>query len=183
MLFSVLLFFSEPTPIRLSSTSSETTSQGYSGSLCRQIQPSVLIYHDLSAAQHNWSLRPLASKTLSLPGFAPTSPLGLVCWILLLSSTSFLFFKFIDFREEGGSGGKGREERERKKKTSICCSTYLCICWLIPVCALTGDQSHNLGVSGQCTNQLSHPARAVLNLVTLVISSSLTPLRSIYVDN
>ena len=28
---------------------------------------------------------------------------------------------------------------ERERETSICCSIYLCIHWLIFVCALTGD--------------------------------------------
>ena len=41
----------------------------------------------------------------------------------------------------------------------IYCSTYLCIHWLILVCALTRDQTHNLGVSVQCYNQLSYSAR------------------------
>ena len=53
-------------------------------------------------------------------------------------------------------------ERERKeeRETSICCSIYLRIHWLILVCALTRDQTHNLGVSGWCSNQLSYLARA-----------------------
>ena len=38
-------------------------------------------------------------------------------------------------------------ERERDTSTSICCSIYLCIHWLILVCALNGDWTHNLGVS------------------------------------
>ena len=31
----------------------------------------------------------------------------------------------------------------------ICCFTYLCIHWFILVCDLSGDWTHNLGVSGQ----------------------------------
>ena len=31
--------------------------------------------------------------------------------------------------------------------------------WLILVCALTGDWTHNLGVPGWCSNQMSHPDR------------------------
>ena len=46
------------------------------------------------------------------------------------------------------------------RKILICSSTYLCIYWLILVCALTGDWTHNLGVLGWCSNQLSYPARA-----------------------
>ena len=49
---------------------------------------------------------------------------------------------------------------ERDRKTSICCSTYLCIYWLIPVWALTGDKTHSLGVWGPCSNPLRHPAWA-----------------------
>ena len=52
----------------------------------------------------------------------------------------FNFFKFILERDEV----EGERERERE----ICCSTYLCIHWLIPVCALTRDQTLNLGVLG-----------------------------------
>ena len=37
---------------------------------------------------------------------------------------------------------------ERERETSSCCSTYLCIHSLIFVCALTGDRTCNLGVSG-----------------------------------
>ena len=37
----------------------------------------------------------------------------------------------------------------------VCCSTYLCIHWLILTCTLTGDQTYNLGILVQCSNQLS----------------------------
>ena len=47
-------------------------------------------------------------------------------------------------------------ERHTERKTLIYCSTYLCIHWLVFVCALTGDWTHNLGISGQCSNQLSY---------------------------
>ena len=61
-------------------------------------------------------------------------------------------------RERGRKRERGRD-RERDIKTSICSSTYLCLHWLILVCALTKYQTHNFGVSGQCSNQLSYPAR------------------------
>ena len=48
--------------------------------------------------------------------------------------------------------------REREN----CCSTYLCIPWLILACVLTGDPTCNLGASGWHSNQLSYPARAVV---------------------
>ena len=60
----------------------------------------------------------------------------------LTSTEIFTKILFIDFRERGM--WRGREtyrerEKVRQRKTSICCSTYLCIHWLILVCALTGD--------------------------------------------
>ena len=53
---------------------------------------------------------------------------------------------------------KGKGER---KKYQFCCSCCSCIHWLILVCALTGDWTHNPGLSGQCSKQLSHPGRAI----------------------
>ena len=62
----------------------------------------------------------------------------------------------------GGTEGEGarKREREREEETVICCSTYLCIHWLILVCVLTRDQTCNLGVLGCCSNQVSYTARA-----------------------
>ena len=37
----------------------------------------------------------------------------------------------------------------------MCCCTYLCILWLILVCALTSSQTRNLSVSRQRSYQLS----------------------------
>lgn len=34
--------------------------------------------------------------------------------------------------------------RERERERPICCSSYLCIDWLIPVCALTGNRTATL---------------------------------------
>ena len=56
-----------------------------------------------------------------------------------------------------------RGERERERL--ICCSTYLCIHWLMLVCALTGDRTCNLGTSGRCSNQLSYPAGAIVDVL------------------
>ena len=56
------------------------------------------------------------------------------------------------------------DERERERETLISCSTYLYIHWLTLACALPGDQTHNLGASGQCSNQLKLLARANLYL-------------------
>ena len=71
---------------------------------------------------------------------------------LSLSSFLFLVFLFIDYREKiiedsAQNGGRG--------ETSICCSTYLCIHWLLLILVLTRDWTHNLGVLGRCSNQLS----------------------------
>ena len=66
-------------------------------------------------------------------------------------------------REEGrevGSQREGESQRERLRATSICRSTHLCTHWFILVCALTGDRTCNLGVSGQCSNQLNYLASA-----------------------
>lgn len=68
---------------------------------------------------------------------------------LYLVCDSMWHFSLYYFREEGWV-----------KETSICCSTHLCIHRLILVCALTGDWTHNVGVLGWCSNQLSYPARA-----------------------
>ena len=64
-------------------------------------------------------------------------------------------FNYIDFREKG-------MERRTERETSICCSTFLCIHWLLPVRALTGDQTCHHGILGRCSNQLSDSARARL---------------------
>ena len=48
---------------------------------------------------------------------------------LTILVTDPVFFKnFIDFRERG-----------REREIRICCSAYLSICWLLLLCALTGD--------------------------------------------
>ena len=57
---------------------------------------------------------------------------------------------------------RGREsERERERETSIYCSAHLHIHWLILVCALSMDQTCDLGASGQHSNQLIQPARDI----------------------
>ena len=61
------------------------------------------------------------------------------------------FILKIDFRE--------RKEKERRE-ISTCCSTYLCIHWLLLVCALIWDPTRNPGLSGRCSDQMSDPARA-----------------------
>ena len=68
-----------------------------------------------------------------------------------------IFFSSLEFiLERKGEG-------ERKRETSIC-STFWRIRQLILVCALTRGQTHNLGISSQCSNQLGSPATAQGNL-------------------
>ena len=55
-----------------------------------------------------------------------------------------------------------------EKERNICCYTYLCLNWLILISALTGDRTHNFGVSGQCSNQLNYPARAGCQVLHLI---------------
>ena len=111
------------------------------------------------------SYLPLLQKQLSCPPLKPPEKsifstnfslfLGLRCYaalvFILKPITSFnfsvLFFWSIDFFRERENG--------RQRETSICCSTYLCIHWLILVCALSRDQIPNLSVLGWHCNQLS----------------------------
>lgn len=67
--------------------------------------------------------------------------------LFALSSDCLSFLSFYLFIER---------DRQRQRDWLICCSTYLWIHWLILVCALTGDQTSNVGVSWQCSNQLSY---------------------------
>ena len=85
-----------------------------------------------------------------------------ICYINL--QIYILIILLIDWFEREREG-----RRERERETSICCSTNLCINWLIPVCALTRDWTCNPGVSEQCSNQLSYPARAILKSFLYII--------------
>ena len=85
-------------------------------------------------------------------------------------------FYWLIWEKEGEEREKGGEERERERhflSKKYCCSTYLCIHWLILVCALMGDQTCNLGVSGWCSNQLSYLARAETYIILL---TNVTPI-------
>ena len=66
---------------------------------------------------------------------------------------NFVFVIFLE-REEG-----------RERKTSIYCSTNLCIHWLILLCALMRDWTRNLGILRQCSNQLSYLTRTSIKLL------------------
>lgn len=82
----------------------------------------------------------------------------------------FKYFLLILQRESKG---------ERKRETSICYSTYICIHWLIIICALSRRQTCNLGVSRQCSKQLNYLARAthcdiLTNVICLGLNINLT---------
>ena len=64
---------------------------------------------------------------------------------------------FIDLRET-------TRERQWETSTFVCCYIHLCIYWLTPVCALTGDWTCNLVISEWCCDQLSYPATATVFL-------------------
>ena len=75
---------------------------------------------------------------------------GSLCPFFISFCCLFKNFYLLIFRERG---------RGRERETSICSSTYLCIHWLILVCALTWDWTCNLGILGRCSNQLRYAAR------------------------
>ena len=79
-------------------------------------------------------IKPSLYLTAHLPG------LKIFVYVAPLHYILLLFLKCIDFldRERG---------RQKERETSVCCSTYLCIYWLILLCP-DRDQTHNLGVSG-----------------------------------
>ena len=96
------------------------------------------------------------------PGNRSSPPWGSLGSGSPVSKLPFITGFLIDFRETG------MEIEREKKKTSVCCSTYWCIHTLIFVCALTGDWTHNLGVSGGRSDKLRYPARAKLEMSNLV---------------
>ena len=71
-----------------------------------------------------------------------------------------LFFKTLILEKGGGKREKGWGAEKEKEKRRFCCSTHLCIHWSVLVCALTRDWTLNLGILGQCSNQLSYLVRA-----------------------
>ena len=82
----------------------------------------------------------------------------------------------IDFRERGSRGRERERNIDVREKHQLVAShtcpdqglnsqpTYLCIYWLIHVCALTRNQTHSLGILEGHSNQLSYLARAYLIL-------------------
>ena len=77
--------------------------------------------------------------------------------LLLLLSLHPFFFKILLIYSKLG----------KERKTLICCSTYWCIHWFILVCALTGDRTHNLGIAGLHSNQLSNLDMAKLSFIEM----------------
>ena len=89
--------------------------------------------------------------------------LFLPTWLIIPSQCQLcplknIFFYLLIFRERKEGKEEGRE-REIERHVNLL-FTYSCIHWLILICALTGDRTHNLCVSGQCSDQLSYLARA-----------------------
>ena len=75
---------------------------------------------------------------------------------------TLVFLNLLILERGGKAGGKevGKERERRGKETEIltCHPTFLCIHWLFLVCTLTGDRTHNLGVSVHCSNLVRYPA-------------------------
>ena len=71
----------------------------------------------------------------------------------LFLNFNFLILERLRGREE--TGRKRDRQTDRQTNTSTCCSTQPYTYWLILVCALTRDQTHNTGVLRCCSDQ--HP--------------------------
>ena len=103
--------------------------------------------------QINWKVLPFSFKYFC----------GIFNAYVLLTVT-FFFFLIIYLFEGEGRGERERKKEKRKKgkkkETSIRCSTYWCIHWLILVRALTGDRICNPDILKQHSNQLSYRSRA-----------------------
>ena len=111
---------------------------------------------------NNWnfvtsdSLSPFPTHPHPLPYLTPAS--GNHQSIRCIYVLGLFIFLLIWGREEGEEGRRERGRRERE--SLICCSTYLCIHWLLLICVCARDPTPNLGVSGQHSNHLSYPAWA-----------------------
>ena len=98
------------------------------------------------SSNHLWELNP-APRFPMLPTLSLRSP-GCQEKAMSTQSCFYFFLKILKlFIDSGGRGGERESEGESVRETSICCFTYLSNHWLILVCALTRDQTHNLGIS------------------------------------
>ena len=88
------------------------------------------------------------SLSLSPSPFLSLKSINLKRKILLI------FNFFIDLERD-------REEEVGREKETPVCFPYSCIHWLILVCSLTRDWTHNLGLPGRLCNHLSYQARAL----------------------
>ena len=68
-----------------------------------------------------------------------------------------------------------RERGKEREKERWICSTYLCIHWSFFVCALTRNQTCNLGILGGCSNLLSNPTRTIFSSFHLFHLALQTP--------
>ena len=78
------------------------------------------------------------------------------------------FMKYLyKYREEGTASFYffiyWFSERRGERGTPICCPTYLYTHWLVFECAPTRDQTHNLGVLGECSNRVIWPGQGTTN--------------------
>ena len=91
---------------------------------------------------------------LALLSFRTMHPVGITIWLsqkllkLSMSKNKLIFFIYFYFLFTYGfqrerEKGRGREAG-RERETWTCSSTYGCIHWLLPVCALTRAQTPNL---------------------------------------
>ena len=85
-------------------------------------------------------------------------------------ASGLLSFFFLRERGRGRGGGtnQGKGVGRERERDQFVVSLNLCIHQLILVCALTRDQTHNLGVSRQCSNQLSYPATFCRNIHLMI---------------
>ena len=79
---------------------------------------------------------------------------------VFLKNVFLIFLLILEERKLGRERERGRDGAGRERL--ICCSTYLCIHWLILVLALTRDQTHSLGVLNDAlTNWATWPGHKV----------------------
>ena len=91
-----------------------------------------------------------AAQACALTGNPTIDPFVLRPAFNSLSHRALVFIFTYDFREREG---------ERDRNIDLFFHPFL-LSLVDSWCALTGDQTHNLGVLGQRSNQLSHPVRA-----------------------
>ena len=72
----------------------------------------------------------------------------------------------MDFRE------RQETRRGEREKHRCVCSTHSFTRWLAPVSTPTGDGAQNLGTAGWVSDQVSCPARALLERFIVLVNES-----------